>query len=183
MTFLGRDAIEVEALITDRYLESLLAGHAPAGGASTGDSASAARTAGRRGAPALDESVRFAIGALGRDLPRFHPSFRFEERLSLRLGELAATLRLPAAAGAEGVIIPLHGLDAASDPFDGADEDGRRMGRPIIIGSALTSAALSIAGVAWVAWRRTHPGSTPMARAIRAVNAARAMTAGRTRFD
>lgn len=177
MTFLGRDAIEVEALVTDRYLESLLAGHAPAGGVADGDagaSDSPARGLRRRGAPVLDASVRFAVQELGRDLPRFHPSFRFEERLAQRLGELATTLGMPAAAGAEGVIIPLRAFDPSAGSFDDPeDEEARRVGRPILIGSALTSAALSIAGVAWVAWRRSHPASTPMARAVRALNAAR----------
>lgn len=162
MTFLGRDGIEIEALVTDRYLESLLAGHAPAG-------------VERRSRIALDDDVRFAAENLGRGLPRFHPSFRFEERLAQRLGDLGASLRLSAAAGAEGVVIPLGGYDPAvdlgdSDPFDG---DPRRVGRPLLIGGAITSAALSLAGVAWVAWRRSHPGSSPMARAVRAVNAAR----------
>ncbi len=166
MTFLGRDAIEVDALVTDRYLESLLAGHAPA-------------TPPGRGAVALDEDVRIAADRLGRDLPRFHPSFRFEERLALRLAELAATLRLPAAAGAEGVVVPLGGVDpsAAFDPFLDDQAAPVTLPRPLLIGGAITSAALSIAGVAWVAWRRSHPGATPMARAVRALNAAR------TRFD
>jgi len=168
VTFLGRDAIEVEALVTDRYLESLLAGHAPADAAGSGPDRGR-----RRSALALDESVRFAVHELGRDLPRYHPSFRFEERLALRLGELAATLRMPAAAGAEGSIIPLRGFDPSGDAFDGPDDEARRVGRPILIGSALTSAALSLAGVAWVAWRRSHPATSPMARAVRAVNAAR----------
>lgn len=172
MTFLGRDAIEVEALVTDRYLESLLAGHAPADGAA-GGSGGGSDGVRRRGTPLLDESVRFAVQELGRDLPRFHPSFRFEERLALRLGELAATLRMPAAAGAEGVITPLHPFDPSGAWFDDPDEENRRLGRPILIGSALTSAALSIAGVAWVAWRRSHPAPSPMARAVRALNSAR----------
>jgi hypothetical protein len=47
--------------------------------------------------------------------------------------------------------------------------------RPLLIGGALTSAALSIAGAAFVAWRFGRPGraSTPMARAARAVRDAR----------
>ena len=53
---------------------------------------------------------------------------------------------------------------------------GRRVpARPLLIGGALTSAALSIAGAAFVAWRLGRPGraSTPMARAARAIRDAR----------
>jgi len=168
MTFLGRDALEVDALVTDRYLESLLAGHAPV----PGDG---------RGGAMLDREVRFAAHRLGLDLPHFYPSFRFEERLGRRLADLAASLRFPAAAGAEGVVIPFGGIGpggvdpATADLLDelAGFDDPRRPGRPLLIGGAITSAALSLAGVAWVAWRRNHPAATPMARAIRAVNAAR----------
>jgi HAMP domain-containing protein len=41
--------------------------------------------------------------------------------------------------------------------------------RPVVIGGVLTSAAISLAGVAFVAWRRTHPGLDPMTRAVRSV--------------
>ena len=42
--------------------------------------------------------------------------------------------------------------------------------RPLLIGgAALTSAALSLAGAAWVAWRWRRPVGSPMARAVRAV--------------
>lgn len=164
MTFLGRDAIEVEALITDRYLESLLGGHAP--------------TTDRPSRLALDEAIRFAARHMSQDLPRYHPSFRFEERLAHRLGELAVSLRLPAAAGAEGVLVPFGGYDPAMDLGDlrdlvEGDGDPRRLTRPLIIGGAITSAALSLVGVAWVAWRRSRPPVSAMARAVRAVNAAR----------
>ena len=43
------------------------------------------------------------------------------------------------------------------------------VGRPLIIGGALTSAALSIAGAAYVAWRLNRPPASPMVRAARAV--------------
>ena len=58
----------------------------------------------------------------------------------------------------------------------GVDAAGRRVpARPLLIGGALTSAALSIAGAAFVAWRLGRPGraATPMARAARAVRDAR----------
>ena len=79
----ARDTIEVEALITDRYLDSLLATGAAAGAAA----ATAADAAFGWEGGDLDRGVRAASLRLRRDLPRFHPSFRFEERLALRLAE------------------------------------------------------------------------------------------------
>ena len=99
--------------------------------------------------------------------------------------------RVPLAVGAEGRVLSFHAapptdlaaevpIDAGveSDPFGliAAPDAARRVpGRPILIGGALTSAALSIAGAAFVAWRLGRPGrgSTPMARAARAVRGAR----------
>jgi hypothetical protein len=176
MTAFERDGSEVEALLTDLYLESVLA------------------RAGTDLGPAdtrLDPFLRDASDRLRRDLVRVHPSFRFEERLAARLAEMAAALRLPAVAGAEGRLVPFRspgpGLaDDGFDPFsdDDPEDDRRELARPLIIGGALTSAALSLAGAAFVAWRRARPGraASPMVRAARAVRSARlAATTGR--FD
>jgi hypothetical protein len=57
--------------------------------------------------------------------------------------------------------------------------------RPLLVGSALTSAALSLAGAAFVAWRLTRGApSDPIARAVRAARAAHgtATTAARARI-
>ena len=158
----GRDSHEVDALITDRYLEALLAAHARGA-----DHA----PAGAEPAP----SIRLAADRLARDLPRLHPSFRFEEALAARLAEVAARMGLSAAAGAEGLVVPLpgqgppRGADLAAD-LDDASEDSRAgIGRPLLIGGALTSAALSIAGAAYVAWRLNRPPSSAMVRAARAI--------------
>jgi hypothetical protein len=158
---------DVDALRTDRYLESLLAAadrnarHAPAD-------------------TAVDPRVRAVAARLHRDLVRVHPSFRFEERLALRLGEAAASMRLARAAGGEGSVRALvvsHSPDEAADAIPSHDDDGIR---PLIIGGALTSAALSLAGAAYVAWRRARPGAaaSPMVRAVRAARAARLRSAG-----
>jgi hypothetical protein len=153
----GRDGTEVDALVTDLYLEALLAGHASGPDASpSGD------------LPA--HAIRSAAERLARDLPRLHPSFRFEEALAARLADVAWRMRsATSTSDAEGLIIPLPepaGPDA--DPFDVAD--GRFVvGRPLIIGGALTSAALSLAGAVYVAWRLNRPASGPMARAARGV--------------
>jgi hypothetical protein len=159
---------EVEALITDRYLDSLLAIQPRPGLVEEpGDTVGAA--------------VRAISRRLATDLPRFHPSFRFEERLALRLAEVAASMRLPLAAGGEGrplaTIRPLHPgrdplrLAADLDPEIGPID---RDGRPLIIGGAVAASALSLAG-AWLAWRRR---TSPMARAIRAAHSIRQLGRG-----
>ncbi len=43
---------------------------------------------------------------------------------------------------------------------------------PLVIGGALTSAAISIAGAAFLAWRRTRPRPHPMSRAVRLAHGA-----------
>ena len=151
----------------------------------------------------LDPGVRRAADRLRRDLVRVHPSFRFEERLAARLAEAAVALRVPLAAGAEGRLVPFpaQGLgprsgDDDADLVPGSDADvqdaaaaddlaedlaaaaaQRDRSRPLIIGGALTSAALSLAGAAFVAWRIGRPGraATPMALAARAVREARSV--------
>jgi hypothetical protein len=160
---------EVQALITDRYLDSLLT-VAPA----------------RPGEPIEDPdaSVGAAVRAISRrlaaDLPRFHPSFRFEERLALRLAQVAASMRMSLAAGGESqasaASISQIPLAPAADPRlrrdplrAAADDDPDRDNRPLLIGGAVAASALSLAG-AWLAWRRR---TSPMARAIRAAHAFR----------
>jgi len=163
-----RDEPEIEALRIDRYLESILLAR---------DRGSAAALAEAR----LDPELRATAQRLSADLIRIHPSFRFEERLARRLDELAVSLRLPAAAGVESrpprSIAPSVelGFDAADllDPAHRAtDEDDpfASLARPLLIGGALTSAAISLAGAAFVAWRISRPVH-PMVRAIRAARA------------
>ena len=163
MSLSRRDGGEIEALITDRYLDSLLAIQpgpmlaAPGGPIGADDS--------------LGAAVRAVSRRLATDLPRFHPSFRFEERLALRLAEVAAAMRLPVAAGAEGaVVLPIRDLQPV--PPNGLrpiGEDDERDPRPLLIGGAVAASALSLAG-AWLAWRRR---TSPMARAIRAAHSMR----------
>lgn len=186
------EAVEVEALVTDRYLEALL-------------------VAAERGAPdapadpALDPALRNAARRLRDELVRVHPSFRFEERLARRLAEAAAGMRLAAASGGEATVIPfpapllgdrvlggelanpelaaLLGEPAEATGADSSGPGGRSpvatgqlaAHRPFLVGGAVTSAALSLAGAAFVAWRLTRGAPTdPMARAVRLARAARA---------
>ncbi len=163
----GRDSLEIDALVTDRYLESILAAHA-------------------RGADMApipvdrhpDRDVRQAAARLARELPRLHPSFRFEEALAGKLQEAAARMRLPLAAGDEdsvgalavrGPSLPIAVIDDDVDRIRLPGDPRLVIGRPLLVGGALTSAALSIAGAVYVAWRIRHPQTSPMARAIRAV--------------
>lgn len=186
MTPLDRDAASIDALLTDHYLDALLAG-----------AVIDLETAGPAGAGGrLDPATARAAERLRHDLVRVHPSFRFEERLATRLAEAAVALRVPLAVGDEGRLVPFparsasapsHAESAATDlppAADLADAAGlvdldpathRERSRPLLIGGALTSAAISLAGAAFVAWRIGRPGraATPMARAARAVREAR----------
>lgn len=180
---------EVDALVADRYLDALLA-------AVDRHAADAPSDA------SLDPDIREAARVLRASLVRVHPSFRFEERLAGRLADLAAAQARPAlaAAGGSGTVIAFPGsagraLDA--DPLldailrgdlDPADADavdsatdatrGSAARRPLIVGGAITSAAISIVGVAYVAWRASRPGpvrsNRAMARAARTARARRA---------
>ena len=94
---------------------------------------------------------------------------------------MARGLRLGAAVGSDGVPIPI----VATGPNEAAlielaalidadpTSDGTLPSRPWLVGGALTSAALSIAGAAYVAWRLSRPSAAPMARAVRAVSRTR----------
>jgi hypothetical protein len=174
----GRDDAEADALLTDRYLDSLLA-------------ADDRRAADAPADASLDRSVRNAATRLRRNLVRVHPSFRFEERLAGRLTDVARSMRLASAAGGEGSVATLSvdrnarqpGEPAGFDPLADPNDDNAARSRPLLIGSALTSAALSIAGAALVAWRRTRPARSPMARAVRAAHAERLRNALRGRAD
>ena len=142
----GRDGLN-EAFVIDRYLDSLLA-RRPADG------------------DGLSPDLRRTADRLVADLPRYHPSFRFEEDLAGRLAaaaSAAASGTSPAGAGA-GALVAFPGAVAAS-PF------GARSAQVpgVVIGSVLTSAAISIVGAAFVAWRRHRTPTDPMTRAVRAV--------------
>ena len=158
MSLLRRDVGEVEALITDRYLDSLLSIQPGADREPIGDPGGS-----------LGAAVRAISRRLAADMPRFHPSFRFEERLALRLAEVAA-MRLPVAVGGEGHVVAIRRSQrSAPDPLSVAgtgDGDDRADNRPLLIGGAVAASALSLAG-AWLAWRRR---TSPMARAIRAAH-------------
>jgi hypothetical protein len=137
---LGR---EDEAVVqADAYIDALLATH---GG--TPVALPAPETA-----PAAQ--LRHAIELLGSSLPRYHPSFRFEESLAARLrAAAAAEPRVgdggrPAGVPHLPLVVPLAGLPDAA----GID-------RRLLVGGAIAS-GVSIAGAAMLvraAQRRTRP--------------------------
>lgn len=200
MTGLGlglpeRGRVDVEALVADRYLDDLL-------------SAADRRATDVPADAALHPELREAARILRRSLVRVHPSFRFEERLSARLAELAAVQSRPIgrATGGDPRIPPRFARPAglpesatlAADPLLGAilageldpanevaaDIEGRPAAahRPLLVGGAITSAAISLVGVAWVAWRATHADARSSAGALgwaaRAVHGRRTEAAG-----
>lgn len=161
----GLDAIEVDALQTDRYLDALL-------------SAVDRRAYDVPADPAVDPTLRLAARRLRDEVVRTHPSFRFEERLARRLADAAARMRLAAAVGGEveAAIIPFRTPLLADPPLaaaaaasaDGTPSPFRPIvARPLLVGGAL-------AGAAFVAWRLTRGApADPMALAVRAARAAR----------
>jgi hypothetical protein len=136
---------EVEALVVDRYLDSLL-GRAP------------------YDPTEVPDELRATADRLVAGLPRYHPSFRFVEDLAARLAAAASGEEATAAViDFPGTMPNASTLDARSGQV-----------RPAVIGGVLTSAAISLAGAAaWMAWRRGRPASDPMSRAVRAVARAR----------
>ena len=130
---------EIEAFGVDRYLESLLA----------------RRPAAADGIPAELELTARRLAAA---LPRYHPSFRFEEALAARLAAVAGRFE-----AGELVHLPIRSVVPRPVVAHSV------VPRPVVLGGVLTSAALSLAGAAFVAWRRTHPTMDPMSRAVRAV--------------
>jgi hypothetical protein len=134
---------EIEAFVVDRYLESLLA-------------------RGPRDDTDVPPDLRTTAELLTTGLPRYHPSFRFEEALAARLAAAAS------ARAGRLIEFPLDLTRAVA-----AGDERVVAVRPVVIGGVLTSAALSIAGAAYVAWRRGRPPAHAMSRAVRAVARAR----------
>jgi hypothetical protein len=195
-----RDAAQVDALVADRYLDALLTDAERRADDAPADAA-------------LAPDLRHAARVLRRSLVRVHPSFRFEERLATRLADLAAAqsgsalaasgggtiIRFPvdatgsAAAAGPAAEDPLLGaiLRGDLDPTDPAATGRAAVGpvdrRPILVGgAAITSAAISIVGVAFVAWRASRPDARPghglMGRAARSAHARRAAALGGAGF-
>lgn len=180
-----RDAADADALVADRYLDALLA-------------AGERRAADAPADVVLEPAIRDATRVLRAALVRVHPSFRFEERLGARLAELAASVvRDPDAPGTDaapasiaGRLVPfappppalvardpdLPAIAAGElDPAAGPGVSARQpVPRPVLVGGAVASAALSVVGVALVAWRALRSsGGAPVNPMVRAARLAR----------
>ena len=112
------------AIQTDAYIDALLTGHAR-------------EPIPLRGAALPAPGVRHVIRLLDRGLPRYHPSFMFEERLAGQLRALAQS-------------------GAAPEGSAGAVVHDRRL----IVGGALASGVSIGAAAAMWAWRR-RPHANP----------------------
>ncbi len=129
-----------EVVRLDAYVEGVLAGR-PAGPRPLIDPADIDPAAGR------------AADILARSLVRFHPSFRFEDALAARLralGEAMYEQRPEPLIG--GPVLAFPGV--AEGSLGSVDEPVGPLGR-LLVGGAIAS-GLSLAGAAYLAWRRGH---------------------------
>jgi len=191
---------EIDALVADQYLDALLSA-----GERHADDAPADAVL----EPGLRDAARVLRRSLVRVHPSFRFEERLAARLSGLAAAQAAPLLAASGAGGAPLPFPprpgtgsgmgqsLAGVSLGSadplleailrgdlDPADAAAVDHASHGgpdrRPLLVGGAITSAAISLVGVAIVAWRATRPSTRPTNRAMaRAARAARARrTAG-----
>ncbi len=141
-----------QAMATDVYLESLLARRS---GARLIDLAPVPST---ELAPVpsteLTPAIRLTADLLDRVLPRFRPSFRFEERLA---GQLRSEAAGGAASVAPGELLAFPG---AVRPSNASIDASDRRARSLLVGGAIAS-GVSIAGAALLAWRRGRVSGVP----------------------
>jgi hypothetical protein len=136
----GTEPRDDDAIELDRSLDRLLAGR-------TGGPRSVAADPGRRVDPDLEYAARVVAGALS----RFHPSFRFEERLAARLQDAnpAQDVGASTSDSERGLLIP---FEAPATPSRGRS---RRVNGALIGGAISAGVSLaSIAAGALVARRR-----------------------------
>jgi hypothetical protein len=180
-----RNATEVHALVADRYLDALLA----AGDRGAGDVPADADLD-----PAVRDAARLLHRSLVRVHPSFRFEERLAGRLaafaaaqtqrsaadvagnavlSFPAGMAHAATRGAVSGAADRMPEPDPRLAAILaghlDPTDQAALDRAEQApvdrRPLLVGGALTSAAISIVGVAWVAWRASRPSARSRALA------------------
>ncbi len=142
----GRVPVEEEAaIVLDVYLDELLAGR-PGGPTQVRSEE----------APGVDAELATAAQAVGLALARFHPSFRFEERLAARLRAVGVgpDVDVPSDRTARGVVIPFA---PAVAPRRGRS---RRVNGALIGGAISAGVSIaSIAAGAIVARRRSRGDS------------------------
>ncbi|MGI8928433.1 MAG: hypothetical protein ACR2H0_03045 [Candidatus Limnocylindrales bacterium] len=126
------------AIQADAYIDALLTGHSRLPMAVAGDAS--------RGPLGGQVGVRDAILVLEKGLPRFHPSFLFEQWLADQLRRQSET---GANGATSGRIVPIAVIRATRGP------SGRIPDKKLLVGGALAS-GFSIAGAAMFAWRRSR---------------------------
>ncbi|MDQ3554209.1 MAG: hypothetical protein M3395_07360 [Chloroflexota bacterium] len=138
-------------MATDIYLESVLARRS---GARLPELASVPSTE-LASVPSTEPTpaIRLTADLLDRVLPRFRPSFGFEERLAGRLRSEAAG----AASIAPGELVAFPGAVPLSNASVDASD---RRARSLLVGGAIAS-GVSIAGAALLAWRRGRASGVP----------------------
>jgi hypothetical protein len=164
MASMSRDE---ELVQVDRYLDALLASRFELRAADE---------------PDVDDDLRSAAIAVQRALPRFHPSFAFEERLARRLrssaparpGIVLAFLPRPEGRTPDGQPaverdnLSSAGLRPAARPSAGAPRPAGLQSRlaGVLLGGAIASgvsiAGVSLAGAALLARRRGKPTATAL---------------------
>lgn len=107
----------------------------------------------------MEPAIREAVAVLQRTLVRFHPSFRFEERLAGRLRDGSGPGRRPQ--DQPGQVIPF--IRPAVRHLAQPDERsrGHRLGGAAIASAAIASAAIASASIAGAvfAWRHARERS------------------------
>jgi hypothetical protein len=128
------------AVQADAYIDALLTGHRRAPVALPAAEARLERQPG----------VRDAIRLMEHGLPRFHPSFLFEEWLADQLRRKAVGSPSGDQPHHIGQIVPIAVIRRASDTPSSRIPDRR-----LLVGGAIAS-GVSIAGAAMFAWRRSR---------------------------
>ena len=134
-----------QAIQADAYIDDLLRHHGrmPAAVGSSGSDSGSLRA---------QPGVRDAIRLLEKGLPRFHPSFRFEESLAEQLRRAAdrrAGLRTDDEAASMSQIVSIAVIPR-TEPVP------RLPDRRLLMGGAAIASGMSIAGAAVLAWRRVR---------------------------
>ena len=134
------------AVQADAYIDALLGAHRHALIPLTADA--------ETGSP-LDTqpAVRDVIRLLEAGLPRFHPSFLFEEWLAEQLRG-TASMRAAAGGGRLGEIIPIAVIPVSGRARERL-QDWALRDRRLLVGGAIAS-GFSICGAAVIAWRRSR---------------------------
>ncbi len=131
------------AIQLDLYLDRVLAGEA--GSATDGRPAAA-----RPQVSSVEPDLAHVAAHVADGATRFHPSFRFEERLATRLRDMVVGLDRGAAA--PGIVVPFA-------PGPGPDPVRSRYLGGVLVGGAIASGVsiASLAGAAAVVvWRRAR---------------------------